>query len=494
MRKEMLSVALLVTAAWPAFATEYEVGPGRAHTELDTVPFHQLHPGDTVRIHRRPTPYRTKFVLCSQGTESQPITVAGVPDASGARPVISGENAVTPAPLDFWGEERAVIKIGGANTPADRMPQWIVVENLEIRSARPAYSYTGDDAGTHAYASNAAAITIEKGEHVTILNCVLHDCGNGLFCAHQGADVTVERCHLYDNGIDSSIYEHNSYTEADGITFQFNRYGPLRADCLGNNLKDRSAGTVIRYNWIEGGNRQLDLVDSGHLNAEPAYGTTFVYGNVLIEPDGAGNSQIVHYGGDSPTTAQYRKGTLHFFNNTVISTRTGNTTLFRLSTNDESCDCRNNVVYVTADGSRLAWLNAAGVLDLRNAWFKTDAVASHAGLTGTINDAGGHVHGTEPGFADFAGQDFRLLATSDCVEAGAALHAGASAHPLSRQYVRHQRGEIRPAEGALDLGAFEYAPPGSPPPAGSGREGGSCGLIGLEALLALFFRRRSARR
>ncbi|WP_419641612.1 hypothetical protein, partial [Thiolapillus sp.] len=63
-----------------------------------------------------------------------------------------------------------------------------------------------------------------------------------------------------------------------------------------------------------------------------------MYGNVLIEPDGAGNSQMVHYGGDSGDSGDsgnesiYRKGTLYFYHNTVVSTRDGNTTLVRLST------------------------------------------------------------------------------------------------------------------------------------------------------------------
>jgi len=482
----VLALTLLVPASI-CTATDYEVGPGQTRTELDTVPWESLGPGDTVRIHYRAAPYRTKFVICRQGTASQPITVTGVADASGALPVISGDGATTPAPLNYWNEDRGVIKIGGANTPPDTTPAYIVLENLEIRSARPAYSYTGDDSAVHGYISNAASVYLEKGEHVTVRNCVLHDCGNGFFAAHQAIDVLVEGCYIHSNGIDSSIYEHNNYTEANGITFQFNRFGPLRTNCLGNNLKDRSAGMVIRHNWIEGGNRQLDLVDSGNLNGLPSYGTTFVYGNVLVEPDGAGNSQIVHYGGDSGTTGQYRKGTLFFYSNTVISTRSGNTTLFRLSTNDEICDCRNNVVYVTATGDRLAWLAAGGVLDLRNCWFKTGAVASHSGLTGTINDLGGHVNGTAPGFADFAGQEFRLLEGASARNAGTGLHlTAATSHPLTSQYVKHRAGETRPSDGQLDLGAFEYgtgAP--APPPADASREGGSCGLFGLEALALL---------
>ena len=64
----------------------------------------------------------------------------------------------------------------------------------------------------------------------------------------------------------------------------------------------------------------MDLVN------DPGYRKTFVYGNILIEPEGAGNSQIVHYGGDSGDASIYRKGTLYSYNNTVVSTRTGNTT------------------------------------------------------------------------------------------------------------------------------------------------------------------------
>ncbi len=80
--------------------------------------------------------------------------------------------------------------------------------------------------------------------------------------------------------------------------------------------------------YIESGNRQLDLVDGeDHPSVvnHPRYGQTFVYGNILVEPDGAGNSQSVHYGGDSGTLTDYRKGTLYFFHNTVISTLGGNT-------------------------------------------------------------------------------------------------------------------------------------------------------------------------
>ena len=70
--------------------------------------------------------------------------------------------------------------------------------------------------------------------------------------AHDGLtqNILVERNWIYDNGIEGSYYEHNTYTAAIGITYQFNRMGKLRDGCGGNNLKDRSAGTVIRYNYF----------------------------------------------------------------------------------------------------------------------------------------------------------------------------------------------------------------------------------------------------
>ncbi len=229
------------------------------------MPWESLEPGDRVLIHWRETPYAEKWVICRQGTAEQPIIVSGVPGPGGELPVIDGRDAVTRTALSFWNEVRGVIKIGGASVPSDTLPPHIVIENLDIRSGRPPYSFTNDSGAVEHYASNAAAIYVEKAEHLIIRNCVLRDSGNGLFIGAfdgQTQDILIEGNHIYDNGIEDSYYEHNTYTAAIHITYQFNHFGRLRADCGGNNLKDRSAGLVVRYNWIEDGNRQLDLVDA----------------------------------------------------------------------------------------------------------------------------------------------------------------------------------------------------------------------------------------
>ena len=285
--------------------------------------------------------------------------------------------------------------------------------------------------------------------------CSVHDCANGLFTSHQSRGILIERCHIYDNGLVADIYNHNVYTESDGITFQYNWLGPLRAQCCGNNLKDRSAGLVVRYNWIEGGNRELDLVDADDnpaLRAEPAYRKTFVYGNIIIEPSNDGNNQIVHYGGDMGKPDAYRKGTLYFYNNTVVSRRTDRTVLFRLATNDEHVDCRNNILYVTAPPGLLAILDSAGQVDLVNNWIKPGWKNSSGKLTGTVR-AEGSIQGIAPGFVNESANDFHLPANSPCRNAGAPLLPEESAAGgATDEYVVPQSG--RPRTSGATLGAF----------------------------------------
>ena len=450
-------IALCATAC---HAATYEVGNGPGHlSSIGAVPWASLDAGDTVLIHWRSQPYKEKWVIARQGTATAPITISGVPNASGDLPVIDGDGAVTVPGVNFWNGRRSVIKFGGANTPNLR-PEHIILENLIIRSAHPSYTYTDEVRGEYDanYARNAASIMIETGRNITIRNCTLTDSGNGLFIAEDEGntqDILIEKCHIYGNGIADSIYEHNSYTEATRITFQYNHYGPLRSGALGNNLKDRSAGTVILYNWIESGNRQLDLVesDSEALTSNPAYNSTYVYGNILIEPNGAGNRQIIHYGGDNGNTDNYRKGALYLFNNTIVSTRSGRNTLVRMSSNNESCVVTNNIIYTTSAGVDLELAaDDQGSMSLQNNWIKSGYVHSHINPSGSVvADLGGNLTGNAPGFVNFSGQNFRLAATSACIDAGTT-----AVMTVDREYVPHQSSTLRPNAGGLDLGAFEY--------------------------------------
>ena len=437
------------------FSQVYSVGPGQAYTDPGEVPWESLEPGSLVKIHYRQTPYRNKWVLAVAGTADAPIVVRGIPE-DGTLPVISGDKATTRQALDYWNEGRSVIKVGGSSRPS-ASPSHITIENLEVRSARPGYAFTDDSGDSATYSDNAAAIHVEMGSHITIRNCILRDCGNGFFAGSDSSDLLLENNYIAGNGIKGSWYQHNNYTECQGITFQFNRFGPLRDGCLGNNLKDRSAGTVVRYNWIEAGNRTLDLVDSGDsdLIQDPAYQETFVYGNVLIKHDVVENNQVLHYGGDSGNAANYRKGTLWFFNNTVVSYRSGNTTLMRLSTNSEHSECFNNVVMATADSGRLAILNSAGTINLHHNWLSQGWVDAHSTLLGIVNPAD-NLTGTAPGFMDMADKDYHLVDDSRCVDAGDDLPADIlPGHALQKQYKRHQSYTTRSQDSLIDMGALE---------------------------------------
>jgi len=466
---EIVAFAIaLSTRLPPANGATYEVGDGRPFASIGAVPWESLSPGDTVLIYWRAAPYREKWVVGRTGTAVAPLIVRGVSGPGGALPVIDGENATTRLALDYWNEQRSVIKIGGSSIPADTQPQYVVVENLDIRGARPPNSFTNDSGTVQTYVANGAAIHVERGAHITIRNCILRDSGNGLFVTSSddeaAADILIEGNYILGNGNSGSIFEHNVYVAGIGMIFQYNRFGPLSSGAGGNNLKDRSAGLVVRYNWIEGGNRQLDLVDgedSDLIRAHPAYTTTHVYGNILIEPAGAGNKQIVHYGGDSGATGNYRNGTLYFYHNTVVSLRTDSTTLFRLSTNANHCDARNNIVYVTTAGSGLAMLDADGVLDLSHNGFKPGWVDSFGGLDGTINDDGTSIETSSPGFQNFANQVYELATDSVCIDEATSLFpAVLPQHDVIREYVKHQSSRGRMPSGASsDIGAYEVAAP-----------------------------------
>ena len=457
----LILVGVLVPAV-PGLAVQYQVGPDQPYSAIGDVPWESLVPGDMVLIHWREENYREKWVIGTSGSVENPIVVRGVPGPAGQLPVIDGRNAVTRRALDFWNESRGLIKIGGSSTPGEAVPAHIVIENLELRSARPPYTFIDHSGSLQTYSLNGASFYVEVGQHLTIRNCLIHDSGNGIFIgAHNGdtRHILIEGNHIYDNGIENRPYEHNTYTEAIDIVYQYNFMGSLRTGATGNNLKDRSAGLVVRYNWIENGNRQLDLVEAQgnqELVDHPDYRRTFVYGNLLGEADGEGNSQIVHYGGDSGLENDYRKGVLYFYDNTVISTRGGNTTLLRLSTNEETAELYNNIVYTTAPGTSLAMLSENGILILHNNWLKSGWRLSHSTFAGQLTTSGILLEGSEPGFADLASGDYHLAPGAPVIDQGQPLPE-AIPHRTDRQYLRERSWELRPGTGLPDMGAFGFA-------------------------------------
>lgn len=444
-------------------AETYRVGPAQPLRHPGLVPWENLGPGDIVEIHWRTEPYRSKWVISRQGTAQNPIIVRGIPGPLGELPILDASRASIGTGLSYWSHSRGVIKVGGSNNSGDALPQHIVIENLDIRGARPGNFYLGPD-GLTEYDKPASPIYLESGQYLTIRGCRLHDSGNGVFVAPQCSEVLIEGCDIFDNGIEDSIYEHNAYSEAKGIVYQFNRFSRLRSRCLGNNLKDRSAGLIVRYNRIEGGNRQLDLVDAQEgmeIRNDPRYHLAQIYGNLLIEHQGPDNNQIVHFGGDSGDDNANRRN-LQFYHNTVVSTRTEKTVLLRLSTQMQTADVWNNLLMTTSAGSTFAILDGAGQVQLRNCYLKPQWKKCFGQLTGEIISSK-LVESDDPGFMqvhmmDINQSDFRLGARSVARDHG--LESGPKTLPVEYEPPGlNYPATLRKKNGLPDLGCFEGKSP-----------------------------------
>ncbi len=445
----------------PMTAAVYEVGPGKNFSRIADVPWSALNPGDRVDIYWRATAYKEKWCINRSGTASAPIVVRGIPGSSGALPVIDAQGAVTVTNQYCWNEDRGAIKIGGGD--GVEIPQNITIEQMEIKNAKSGVSYTGSSGAQAPYSSNAAGIFVERGYGITIRRCKIHDNGDGIFVgsgnSYQARDILIERNHIHDNGYAGSDQHHNTYTSAINIVYQYNRM-TMPAGVSGNNLKDRSANAIYRYNWIESGNRQLDLVDAPTAVATaPGYHDSYAYGNVLIDYQGYDNSQLVNFGGDSPDRTLWHQGTLYFYNNTVVSYRSDDAQLIRIGHANGRADVRNNIIH--APNGPLHIMSDAGTVNLQGNWLKTGWKVKYlSSWPSLLNDLGGNITGTNPGFVNAVASteaDYRLIPGSPCLDRAIALNPVlGSAFAASREYVplTFRRGRV--TNGLPDLGAFEY--------------------------------------
>lgn len=479
----------LVAFVWgndASWAKQYDVGPGEKFRSVGEVPWGKLGPGDLVRVHWRKAPYREKILISSKGTALRPIRVVGVPGPGGEMPVLDGEDATTGPGIDYLFDgmqDRGLLVIAPSNGSMKGVkPEYVEVEGLHFRNAAPPGVFRDRNGKPRRYVMHAAAIFVERGEHITIRGCRMTRSSNGLFVASgageesQSRDILVEGNDIRDNGNPGRMFEHNVYTEAIGITFQFNHLGPPRSGAKGNSLKDRSAGTVIRYNWIEPGANLLDLVDPEESAAQalkaPEFAETLVYGNVMINGPGPQTS-MVHFGGDSGKVERYRKQ-LRFYQNTVVigADQTGakgrwRTILFRLETNDQAVDARNNIIFCRPinegrAATELALLDEHGRAEFGVNWVSPGWLLSPSGrgggFSGTANGTKNFldVSRNDPGFVELLRLDLHPRMDSAAVGTGELLGASPwKEHPADRQYLSPRSSVPRPTkESHPDLGAF----------------------------------------
>ncbi len=381
----------------------YDVCPTCPYTELTTIPWNSLTPGSVVNIFARPEPYRTKIALRVSGTADRPITINGVTDAAGHRPVISGDNAVTAKSNantgifqdehPEYGEGLGLILIKRSQTtdPFGYKPKHLTLSNLELRSTY-GRSFTAQNGQLKRYSNSAAGIWADVVEDLTIDNVLVTDHAFGIFVNNRNADgmvdaetsrrLTVRNSQVFGNGRVGSYLEHNLYLQGVGCTLESNVIGALREGAEGSSYKDRCSGSIIRNNTVTCAARCLDLVhdESGSsklrdspTDTAPNYDVVIVSGNKITS-----NRSIscLHFGGDNlgegvgpfPT---YRNGPLTFENNEC--------TIDNLPSSDDwrayVFDIQHVAGKINASGNRIrirvrtgsneaSWLRAYGTVNL----------------------------------------------------------------------------------------------------------------------------------
>lgn len=459
----------------------FEVGPGKEYTSLKAVPWLTLIPCDQVNIHYSSTPYKDIIVLTSRGRANKWITIKGIPGPNGELPILDGAGAVMPknTGANSWIDSVGMIIISKPDaTQVSRSgsykPGYLHISGLKIRNARPPSTVTKLSGSTAAWDAFSSGIYISGGEQVAITDCELTGNGLGIFANSGGGEYTqtrnllIRHNYIYGNSNVSSFREHNAYTEGIGTVYEYNYFGAPIAGTYGDNIKERSAGVIFRYNYVEGGSNLLALrdpdsnVDYERIQVD-AWGeklvtAAFVYSNILVTRNYV--EGIIGHGDGPAGVNQVREGALHFYNNRVISTvdnqaywaagqyyTTQPVPLFTLiNAKPTTVYARNNELYAT---SRTAGATPApigiffwqGAADFQSNWANRFA-NSKDGATGYNNlYVGTKFNGTglggltassaDPGFVDFAGSNFLTTSTAPYASLAAPYHAAVTLRKLT---------------------------------------------------------------
>ncbi|WP_456379814.1 right-handed parallel beta-helix repeat-containing protein [Thiolapillus sp.] len=500
--------------------TDYPVGPGQAYTSISDVPWGSLEPGDTVRIHHKPAPYREKIIIRTSGTTQNPLRICGVKGSNGERPILDGDGATNDpddaAAYTSYAPMEGLAMIMIYNRDYGLKDSNIIIDGLHIRNAKNTFSYTRVNGSSDTYENGAACIRIQAGDNIIIRDNEIENCGNGIFTMSQGyneahltRNLLIEGNYIHQNGQADSYREHGLYIQAIGATYQYNRFGSNAAGAGGTTLKERVAGSVVRYNWFEGSSsRFLDLVEvedaapwyivREYLNelgctdsnncpgidpdrlqkvqeAEAMYRKTHVYGNFFNHIGSQTDAgSMVHYGWDNDI-ALAREGSLYFYHNTVsIQEDLNDSWRFRLfdmrnnyggtPKSRETIEAFNNIIYYRNEtsGEAPAYLcmsNSGGTINFGTNWIsnfnQSETLANcyydDPANAPTLNGLGNLLDGTNAP----APVDSFLQTLDTPLVIGKAQAMPPAAKPVNHEYRTHQNRNQRPSTN--DLGAMEIS-------------------------------------
>lgn len=377
----------------------YEVGPGKTYPNPRDVPWLDLMPCDQVQIFYRLQPYTDMVFVGSRGAPGRWITIKGVAGPKGERPVFNGMNAEMPSGTgaNRWTQSAALLTFARpdpsvAPVSAYYKPGFLHVTGLTFKNARAGTRIVDIDGKPAVWGEFSAGVSATGVEFFAVTDCEFDGNGLGLFVnstngeTMQSRNLLVAKNYFHGNGVVNQASQHNAYTEAIGTIFEYNYFGAPIRGMGGNNIKERSAGIVFRYNYVQDGTFLLGLQDpdsNKDLEAveEDAWGeklvaSAFVYGNTFVatRPTVYDNAPpvIVQHGNGGPVAnwnRQIREGALYFYGNQVISIfdpATGWTSqgkenfavpLFLMANtrSPTTVDARNNLFYGTRADPSCMW-------------------------------------------------------------------------------------------------------------------------------------------
>ncbi|HYD78305.1 MAG TPA: hypothetical protein VEC06_00725, partial [Paucimonas sp.] len=365
----------------------YNVGPGQAYANINDVPWEALPAHSMVRIFHRTEPYDERiFIVRSQ------VKVCGVPGPNGEKPVLDGRNARVRnnsalqreigSPTQAWSTiNRGVVAIWSRSGIRD-----VAVEGLALTGTmRAPYTeanhianYIGMNGASYPYNRHTACLYVRNVQNVTIRGNEISYCPNGVMAISQDftyarndnfmvRNFLLEGNYIHDNGLIGSWDTHQAYVQGVNHVVQYNYFGnPIRYDvngngriegsesAWGNDVKMRTVGDLIRYNFFQNGSHAIDLIDiedfrpsvfpwwfrnAERSTAAGAYATpqlrqqmetdyqkwirgSYVYGNLFLRDstiyNQAQGASMIHYGYDN-SPLDGRRGPLWFYHNTVVS-------------------------------------------------------------------------------------------------------------------------------------------------------------------------------
>jgi hypothetical protein len=426
---------MLVFVPLTAVAVIYTVGPARPYQQLQQL-VNILNPGDTVLIDGDAV-YSGGISFTRPGTLQNRILIRGV-RVNGNRPIINGGT-------------NAVAFTGGPTGASHYTLEGVEISNATFRGI---YHQAAD---------------------LILRDVVVHHCVNGLMGADQGSgSLLLEYSEFYACG--SGTNAHQIYMATDELTnpgsvFRM-QFCWIHDGTGGNNVKSRAERNEVYYNRIEGAYyHELELIGPDPAGGVPAtlkLENSDVVGNVLqkraTSSGGTGTFYVTRLGGDGTGASN---GRYRFVNNTFLL---GTSAAFRLFDSLESVEMHNNV-FCRASGTgtpivrtlEAVWKSGAEQIAGQNNWVQTGLTAVPSQWTGTIA-------GTDPEFISLTGDDFRPAPGGPLVNAGTAAPQSPqgypfpsplfppSFHPPGRMLLAAGTAEVRPLDGLIDVGAYEYHP------------------------------------